>query len=110
MLVTMGEGSETPTEPHHTPSPEAKQTLPTATSSRSLLTITTEPLPTVIPTDTPQHRQYTRRARIAQSSVLPPAADEPVSPIGDDSQVEACPTDSGLAVEQDKANITKTST
>nr|GEY36343.1 synaptobrevin, longin-like domain protein [Tanacetum cinerariifolium] len=30
---------------------------------------------------------YTRRARIAQSSALPPVADEPASPIGDDSQV-----------------------
>nr|GEY54152.1 hypothetical protein [Tanacetum cinerariifolium] len=37
-------------------------------------------------------------------------ADEPVSPIGDDSQGKACPTDSGLAAEQDRANITKTST
>nr|GEW21738.1 hypothetical protein [Tanacetum cinerariifolium] len=27
MLVTMGEGSGTPTEPHHTPSPEAPQSL-----------------------------------------------------------------------------------
>nr|GEU47727.1 putative ribonuclease H-like domain-containing protein [Tanacetum cinerariifolium] len=32
-------------------------------------------------------RQYTRRARIAQSSALPTAADEPASPIRDDSQV-----------------------
>nr|GEY20903.1 hypothetical protein [Tanacetum cinerariifolium] len=31
-------------------------------------------------------RQYTRRARIAQSSALPTAVDEPASPIGDDSQ------------------------
>nr|GEV40493.1 reverse transcriptase domain-containing protein [Tanacetum cinerariifolium] len=31
-------------------------------------------------------RQYTRRARIAQSSALTPVADEPASPIGDDSQ------------------------
>nr|GEW78392.1 synaptobrevin, longin-like domain protein [Tanacetum cinerariifolium] len=53
---------------------------------------------------------YPRRARIAQSSALPPAADEPASPIGDDSQGEACHTDSGLAAEQDRANITKTST
>nr|GFC82628.1 hypothetical protein [Tanacetum cinerariifolium] len=44
------------------------------------------------PSDTPQLRQYTRRARIAQSLVLPPVADEPVSPLGDDSQV---PTGSG---------------
>nr|GEV90278.1 hypothetical protein [Tanacetum cinerariifolium] len=35
--------------------------------------------------------------------------DEPTSPIGDDSQGEACPTISGLEVEQDRENITKTS-
>nr|GFB38021.1 hypothetical protein [Tanacetum cinerariifolium] len=70
----------------------------------------TEPLPTVIPIDTPQLRQYTRRAGIAQSSALQPVADEPASPIGDDSQVEACPTDSSLEAEHDRANITKTST
>nr|GEW53087.1 synaptobrevin, longin-like domain protein [Tanacetum cinerariifolium] len=34
-------------------------------------------------------RQYSRRARIAQSSALPTAADEPASPSGDDSQREA---------------------
>nr|GEW80111.1 hypothetical protein [Tanacetum cinerariifolium] len=54
--------------------------------------------------------QYTRRARIAQSSALPPVADKPTSPIGDDSQGEACPTNSGLEVAYNKANITKTST
>nr|GEX56482.1 hypothetical protein [Tanacetum cinerariifolium] len=54
--------------------------------------------------------QYTRRARIAQSSALPPVADEPASPIGDDSQGKACPTVSGLEAEQDRENITKTST
>nr|GEV13349.1 hypothetical protein [Tanacetum cinerariifolium] len=75
------------TEPHHTPSPEAQQTSPTATSSPSLPPVTTTTIPTVIPTDTPQLRQYTRRARIAQSSALLTAADEPASLIGDDSQV-----------------------
>nr|GEY65514.1 copia protein [Tanacetum cinerariifolium] len=58
---------------------------------------------------TPPLRQYTRRARIAQSSVLPPVADEPASPIGDDSQGKACPTDSGLEADQDRVNIAKTS-
>nr|GEZ15961.1 hypothetical protein [Tanacetum cinerariifolium] len=57
-----------------------------------------------------EYRQYTRRARIAQSSALPIAADEPASPLGDDSQDEACPTVSGLEAEQDRANIIKTST
>nr|GEV71343.1 leucine-rich repeat protein [Tanacetum cinerariifolium] len=110
MLVTMGEGSGTLTEPHHTPSPEAPQTSPTTHSSPSLPPVTTESLPTIIPSDTTQLRQYTRRARIAQSSTLPPVADEPASPIGDDSQGKACPTDSGLEAEHDMANITKTST
>nr|GEU78869.1 copia protein [Tanacetum cinerariifolium] len=81
MLVTMSEGSGTPTEPQHTPSPEAQQTSPTATSSSSLPPVTTTTIPTVIPTVIPQL-----------------------------SQGEACPTDSGLEAEQDMANITKTST
>nr|GEY10057.1 hypothetical protein [Tanacetum cinerariifolium] len=110
MLVTMGEGSGTPTEPHHTPSPEAQQTLPTATSLPSLPPITTATIPTVIPTDTPQLRHYTRRARIAQSLALPTTADKPASPIGDASQGEACPTVFGLEAEQDRANIIKIST
>nr|GEV74428.1 hypothetical protein [Tanacetum cinerariifolium] len=110
MLVTMGEGSGTPTEPHHIPSPKAQQTSPTATSSPSLPPVTTATIPTVIPTDTSQLRQYTRRARIAQSLALLPVADKPVSPIRDDSQGEACPTVSGLEAEHNRANITKTST
>nr|GEV79274.1 hypothetical protein [Tanacetum cinerariifolium] len=100
----------TPTEPHHTPSPEAQQTSPTTYSSQTLPPVTTAPIPTVTPYDTPHLRPYTRRARIAQSSALPPIADEPVSPLGDGSQWEACPTDSGLAADQDRANIAKTST
>nr|GEU97077.1 hypothetical protein [Tanacetum cinerariifolium] len=55
-------------------------------------------------------RQYSRRDRIPQSSALPTAADEPVSPLGDDSQGEACPTVSGLKAKHDRANIIKTST
>nr|GEU99219.1 hypothetical protein [Tanacetum cinerariifolium] len=86
ILVPMGEGSGTPTEPLHTPFLEAQQTSPTATSSPSFLHVTTVTIPTVIPTDTPQLRQYTRRARNAQSSALPPIANKPASPIGDDSQ------------------------
>nr|GEZ19241.1 putative ribonuclease H-like domain-containing protein [Tanacetum cinerariifolium] len=106
----MGKGSGTPTKPHHIPSPEAQQTSPTTHYSPLLPPVPTEPLPTVIPSDTPQLRHYTRRARIAQSSALPPIADEPASPIGDDSQGEACPTISGLEGNQDRENITKTFT
>nr|GEX19870.1 hypothetical protein [Tanacetum cinerariifolium] len=47
---------------------------------------------------------------IPLSSALPPVADEPASPIRDDSQGEACPTNSGLEADHDRANITKTST
>nr|GEZ97343.1 hypothetical protein [Tanacetum cinerariifolium] len=54
--------------------------------------------------------QYTRRTRIAQSSFLLPVANEPTSPLGDDSQGEACLTDSGFEAEQDRENIANTST
>nr|GFA04237.1 hypothetical protein [Tanacetum cinerariifolium] len=110
ILVTMGEGSGTSTEPYHTPSPEAQQTSPTTHSSPSLPPIPTKPLPIVTPSDTPQLRQYTRRARIAQSSALLTAADEAASSLGGGSQGEACPTVIGLVAGQDRANITKTST
>nr|GEX49250.1 hypothetical protein [Tanacetum cinerariifolium] len=109
MLVHQGEGSVTPTEPHHTPSPEAQQSSLTAPSSLSLPPATTKTIPTVIPTDIPTLRQYSRRARIAQSSALPTAADEPVSPLGDDSQGEVFPTVFGLEAKQDRESIIKTS-
>nr|GEW78596.1 hypothetical protein [Tanacetum cinerariifolium] len=109
MLVTMGEGLGTPTKPHHTPTPEAQQSPPTAYSSPSLPPATTETIPTVTPTDILTHRQYHRRARIAQSSALPTAADEPASPFGDGGQEEAFPTVSGLEAEHDRENIIKTS-
>nr|GEZ32289.1 hypothetical protein [Tanacetum cinerariifolium] len=105
-----GEGSGTPTEPHHTPSPEVQQSSPTAPSSPSFPPATTETIPTVIPTYIPTVRQYSRRDRIAQSLALPTAADEPASPFRDDSQGEAFLTVSGLEAEQDRENIIKTST
>nr|GEZ63782.1 hypothetical protein [Tanacetum cinerariifolium] len=110
MLTLQGKGLGTPTEPHHTPSPMAQQTLPTTHSSLILPPVTTALIPTVTISDTPLLRQYTRRTRIAQSSVLLPVADEPAYPFGDGSQGEACPTDSGFVADQDRANITKTST
>nr|GEW13884.1 hypothetical protein [Tanacetum cinerariifolium] len=110
MLVPQGEGSGTPTEPHHTPSPEAQHTSYSTHSSPTLPPVTTAPIPTVTPSDTPPLRQYTRRTRIAQSSVLPPVADEPASPFKDVSEGEACPTDSGFGTDQDRANIAKTFT
>nr|GEY00656.1 hypothetical protein [Tanacetum cinerariifolium] len=110
MLVPQGEGSGTPTEPHHTPTSKASQSSQHELPSPSLPPVPTESFPTIIPSDNPPLRQYTRRARIAQSSAFPPIADEPASPIGDDSQGEACPTVSGLEADQDMANIPKTST
>nr|GEU69565.1 hypothetical protein [Tanacetum cinerariifolium] len=110
MLVSQGEGSGTPTEPHNTPSPEAQHTSYTTHSSPTLPPITTAPIPTVTPSDTPTFRKYTRRARIAQSSTLPPVADEPASPLRDVSEGKACPTDSGFEANQDRVNIAKSST
>nr|GFC83714.1 hypothetical protein [Tanacetum cinerariifolium] len=66
----------------------------------------TAPIPTITPSKTTPIRQYTQRARIAQSSALPPAADEPASPLRDVSQGEACITDSGFIADQDMATIT----
>nr|GFC88487.1 hypothetical protein [Tanacetum cinerariifolium] len=93
-----GEGSGTPTEPHHTPSPEARSSYHT-TSLIPLPSIPTAPIPTVTQTDTTPIIQYSRRERIAQSSALPTIADEPASPKRDDSQGEACPTDSGFIAD-----------
>nr|GEV50756.1 putative ribonuclease H-like domain-containing protein [Tanacetum cinerariifolium] len=109
-MVPQGEGSGTPTEPHHTPTFEASQSSQHELPSPSLPPVPTESLSTVIPSDNPSLRQYTRRTRIAQSSILPPVADEPASPLGDNSQGEACPIDSGFGAYQDRANIAKTST
>nr|GEW45178.1 hypothetical protein [Tanacetum cinerariifolium] len=61
MLTQQGEGLGTPTEPHHTPSQEEQPLSHTYISSPSI--------PTVICTAITPIRQYTRRTRIAQSSV-----------------------------------------
>nr|GFA75631.1 hypothetical protein [Tanacetum cinerariifolium] len=110
ILVTMGEGLGTPTEPHHTPSPKTPQSPQHDLSSSIHPPVTTTTLPIIIPTDNPPLRQYSRRARIAQSSALPTAVDESASLLRDDSQGEACPTVSGLEAEHDRANIIKSST
>nr|GEY73406.1 hypothetical protein [Tanacetum cinerariifolium] len=110
LLFKRGEGSSTPTEPHHTPFIEAQQTSSTTPLSPTLPSVTTALIPTVTPSDTHTLRQYTKRARIAQSSALPPVAYEPASPLRDVSQGEACPTDSDFGADQDRATIAKTST
>nr|GFA63443.1 hypothetical protein [Tanacetum cinerariifolium] len=94
MLIHQGKGSGTPTEPHHTPSPKAQQSPQHDLSSSILPPVTTATIPTVIPTEIPTLRQYSRRARIVLSSALPTAIDEPASLLGDDSQGEAFPTGS----------------
>nr|GEW38454.1 hypothetical protein [Tanacetum cinerariifolium] len=109
MLIQQGEGSGTPTEPHHTPSPEATSSQHT-TSSIPLPSIPTAPIPTVTQSDTTPIIQYSRRARIAQSSAIPTVADKPASPVRDDSQGETYPTDSGFIADQDRATISKSST
>nr|GEX04438.1 hypothetical protein [Tanacetum cinerariifolium] len=109
MLVHQGEGSGTPTEPYHTPTPEADTSHPT-TLSISLPSLSTAPISFVTQTDTTPIRQYSRRARIAQSSTLPIVADEPASPVRDVSKGEACPTESGFIADHDRATIAKSST
>nr|GEX91420.1 hypothetical protein [Tanacetum cinerariifolium] len=110
MLVHQGAGSGTPTKPHHTPSPEAQTPSHSTHPSSSLPPVTTTSIPTVTPNETTPIRHYTRRTRIAQSSVPLTVADEPASPQRDVSQGEACPTNSGFIADQDRATIAKSST
>nr|GEX05265.1 uncharacterized mitochondrial protein AtMg00810-like [Tanacetum cinerariifolium] len=81
IATVVGEGSGTPTEPHHTPSPEAQQSSHIAPSSPSLPPAITETIPTLTPIEIPTL-----------------------------SQGEACPTVPGLEARQDRANILTTST
>nr|GEW19102.1 hypothetical protein [Tanacetum cinerariifolium] len=108
MLVHQGEGSGTPTKPQHTPFPEVESSHPN-TSSIPLPSIPIAPIPTVTQPDTTPIIQYSRRTRIAQSSALPTVADEPVSPVRDVSEGEACPTVSSFIADQDRATIANSS-
>nr|GEX27039.1 hypothetical protein [Tanacetum cinerariifolium] len=81
IATALGEGSGTPTEPHHTPSPKAQQPSPTTHSLPSLPPVTTAFILTVIPSDTPYL-----------------------------SEGEVCSTDSGFEADKDRVNIAKTST
>nr|GEZ42546.1 hypothetical protein [Tanacetum cinerariifolium] len=108
MLIQQGKGLGTPTEPYHTPSQEAQPSPHTHISSSSIPTVI--PIPTVTHSEPSPQRQYTRRARIAQSSALLTVADEPASPVRDVREGEACPTDSGFIADQDMATIDKSST
>nr|GEY53328.1 hypothetical protein [Tanacetum cinerariifolium] len=61
-----GEGSSIPTEPHHTPSPEAQSPLHTTYTSPTLPLVTTTSIPTITISDTPIDR-----ATIDKSFTLP---------------------------------------
>nr|GEW17197.1 hypothetical protein [Tanacetum cinerariifolium] len=85
-----GEGSSTPTEPHHTPSSEADTSHPT-TSSIPLPSLPIAPIPPVTQTDTTPIRQYSRRDRatIAKSSTLPhDSAPRVTSPTADEGSMQ----------------------
>nr|GEY73148.1 hypothetical protein [Tanacetum cinerariifolium] len=79
MLVPQGEGSRTPTEPHHTPTSEASQSSQHELPSPSLPPVPTESLPIVIPSDNPLSGNTPGglgllnqdRANIAKTSTLP---------------------------------------
>nr|GFD26751.1 hypothetical protein [Tanacetum cinerariifolium] len=62
---------------------EADTSHPT-TLSIPLPSLPTAPIPAVTQTDTTPIRQYSRRARIAQSSAFLTVADEPASPMRDE--------------------------
>nr|GEY15987.1 retrovirus-related Pol polyprotein from transposon TNT 1-94 [Tanacetum cinerariifolium] len=70
MLVPQGEGSGTPTEPHHTPSLEAQLPSHTTHSSPTISSVSTVSILPVTSSDTPHIRQYTRRTKIAQDDAL----------------------------------------
>nr|GFC55939.1 hypothetical protein [Tanacetum cinerariifolium] len=81
--VPTGSGSIPTASPPDTGVPTGSDVVPTASP---IFTTATESTP------------YTRRK------------DEPASPLGDESQGEACPTDPDFEADQDRANIAKTST
>nr|GEV10888.1 hypothetical protein [Tanacetum cinerariifolium] len=80
VLVPQGEGSGTPTESHHTPTSKASQSSQHQLPSPSLPPVSTESLPTVIPSDNPppQALHYKElgllnqdMANMAKTSTLP---------------------------------------
>nr|GEW09638.1 xylulose kinase-1 [Tanacetum cinerariifolium] len=83
IATAVGEGSGTPTKPHHTPSPEAQQSPYHDLSSSLHPTEATETIPTETPTEIPTLR--------------------------DDSHREAFSTVYGLEARHDRENIIKTS-
>ncbi|GKF10207.1 hypothetical protein Tco_0048133, partial [Tanacetum coccineum] len=109
MLVPQGEGSENPTEPHHTPSAQYESThqADQTTSPEPIQPDTTIPSQSHSDISTP--KRFRGTIRISQSKVLSPGADETASPTRDDIHGEAFPTASSLNTGQDRENIAKTS-
>nr|GEZ71483.1 putative ribonuclease H-like domain-containing protein [Tanacetum cinerariifolium] len=113
----VGEGSAIPTEPHHTPSPQAQQSPHHDSSSQLHTTATTEPIPTATPIETPTLRKYSRRAtQIDQTKALSTAADEPariklledkdrgsVEPSGDDAPIKGRSLEIGEKVRVERS-------
>ncbi|GJY85792.1 hypothetical protein Tco_0499818 [Tanacetum coccineum] len=107
-------GPVNPTEPHHTPSPQASFPQSQEPIPHKTTTLTSSQEPTSQQISTPSHtptptRLAKRAIRIAQSKALIPGADEPASPPRDDSHGEAFPTATSLDAGQDRENIPKTS-
>ncbi|GJY19027.1 putative ribonuclease H-like domain-containing protein [Tanacetum coccineum] len=105
-----GEGSENPTDPHHTPSAQYESTPQEdqTTSPEPISQATT--LPSQSHPDISTPKRLTRGAiRISQSKAPTPGADETASPIRDNRHREAFPTATSLDAGQDRENIAKTS-
>nr|GEU99248.1 hypothetical protein [Tanacetum cinerariifolium] len=120
MLVPQGEGSEHPSEPHHTPLDQDK---PITQSFEHAQFTSYEPIPQSYEQTTSQEptipsqshyvittpRRLTRGSiRISQSKVPSPGADETIFLTGDVRYEEAFPTDTSLDAGQDRENIAKT--
>nr|GEU42240.1 hypothetical protein [Tanacetum cinerariifolium] len=126
MLVLQGEGSEHPSEPHHTPSDQDEPIhhKPITQSPQHAQITSHKPIPQSHEQTTSQEppiqsqshsiittpRRITRGSiRISQSKVPSPGADETAFPTGEVRYGEAFPTDTSLDAGQDRENIAKTS-
>nr|GFB35539.1 synaptobrevin, longin-like domain protein [Tanacetum cinerariifolium] len=92
MFVHQGEGSGTPTEPHHTPFPEANTSSHPTTSSIPLPSIPTTPIPPVTQPDPTPIKQYSSLhllVTIVKSSTLPhDSAPRVTSPVADEGSMQ----------------------
>nr|GEW34226.1 hypothetical protein [Tanacetum cinerariifolium] len=95
----------TPTEPHHTPSPEAQPSSHTTHSSSTFPPVTITSIPIVTLSETTPIRQYTRRARIVQSFALLTVADEPESPLRDEMETLLTSMDAATVLARGAAEV-----